>query len=191
MPSSRTCQPRNMPRARQRNNSCEVTSRECSRAHATQACRRRYSRARILSPHRFGAPPTDTRPPRIGAACRTVSLCSSCSTRFITAGSCRHICGRWGLRDPRSMDHRPTNRRREARSSTARKVATRTPPDREARHANVDRVVLPYRLTFVANDDPFTASELMEKTMVLHGDFVGGSYDATLPVACGRVDAVN
>jgi len=26
---------------------------------------------------------------------------------------------------------------------------------------------------------------------VLHGDFFGGSYDPSLPVACGRVEAVN
>jgi hypothetical protein len=48
-----------------------------------------------------------------------------------------------------------------------------------------------YRVTFVASDVPFTASELTQKTMVLHGDFVGGSYVAALPVACGRVEAVN
>jgi hypothetical protein len=48
-----------------------------------------------------------------------------------------------------------------------------------------------YRMTFVASNVPFTASELTEKTMVLHGDFVGGSYVAALPVACGRVEAVN
>ena len=48
-----------------------------------------------------------------------------------------------------------------------------------------------YRATFVANDVPFTASELTQKTMVLHGDFFGGSYDPSLPVACGRVEAVN
>lgn len=48
-----------------------------------------------------------------------------------------------------------------------------------------------YRMTFAASAVPFTAVELTEKTMVLHGDFVGGSYDATLPVACGRVEAVN
>jgi len=48
-----------------------------------------------------------------------------------------------------------------------------------------------YRVTFVASNVPFTASELTQKTMVLHGDFVGGSYVPTLPVACGRVEAVN
>jgi len=48
-----------------------------------------------------------------------------------------------------------------------------------------------YRATFFANDVPFTASELTQKTMVLHGDFFGGSYDPSLPVACGRVEAVN
>src|SRR5574338_684919 len=48
-----------------------------------------------------------------------------------------------------------------------------------------------YRLTFVASAVPFTAAELTQKTMVLHGDFVGGSYVAALPVACGRVEAVN
>jgi len=48
-----------------------------------------------------------------------------------------------------------------------------------------------FRATFVANDVPFTASELTQKTMVLHGDFFGGSYDPSLPVACGRVEAVN
>lgn len=48
-----------------------------------------------------------------------------------------------------------------------------------------------YRVTFAASAVPFTASELTEKTMVLHGDFFGGTYDASLPVACGRVEAVN
>ena len=48
-----------------------------------------------------------------------------------------------------------------------------------------------YRVTFAATAVPFTAAQLTQKTMVLHGDFVGGSYDASLPVACGRVDAVN
>ena len=48
-----------------------------------------------------------------------------------------------------------------------------------------------YRLTFVANDVPFPASDLTQKSMVLHGDFFGGSYVANLPVACGRVEAVN
>ena len=48
-----------------------------------------------------------------------------------------------------------------------------------------------YRLTFVANAVPFPASDLTQKTMVLHGDFFGGSYVASLPVACGRVEAVN
>ncbi len=48
-----------------------------------------------------------------------------------------------------------------------------------------------YRETFVAAQVPFTAAELTQKTMVLHGDFVGGSYVAGLPVACGVVQAVN
>ena len=48
-----------------------------------------------------------------------------------------------------------------------------------------------YRMTFAASAVPFTVSELTQKTMVLHGDFVGGIYDASLPVACGRVEAVN
>jgi hypothetical protein len=48
-----------------------------------------------------------------------------------------------------------------------------------------------YHVTFVASQVPFAASELTQKTMVLHGDFVGGSYVASLPVACGRVQAVN
>ena len=48
-----------------------------------------------------------------------------------------------------------------------------------------------YRMTFVASQIPFSASDLTEKTMVLHGDFVGGDYVASLPVACGRVQAVN
>ena len=33
-------------------------------------------------------------------------------------------------------------------------------------------------------------SDLTQKTMVLHGDFFGGSYVANPPVACGRVEAV-
>jgi len=48
-----------------------------------------------------------------------------------------------------------------------------------------------YRATFAASNVPFTASELAQKTMVLHGDFFGGSYDPSLPVACGPVEAVN
>lgn len=48
-----------------------------------------------------------------------------------------------------------------------------------------------YRVTFVASQVPFPASELTQKTMVLHGDFFGGSYVASLPVACGVVQAVN
>jgi hypothetical protein len=43
----------------------------------------------------------------------------------------------------------------------------------------------------MASQVPFTASDLTQKTMVLHGDFVAGSYVASLPVACGRVQAVN
>ena len=48
-----------------------------------------------------------------------------------------------------------------------------------------------YRATFVANNVPFTAAELTQKTMVLHGDFVGGDYVPSLPAACGVVEAVN
>ena len=48
-----------------------------------------------------------------------------------------------------------------------------------------------YRATFVASQVPFDASQLSEKTMVLHGDFVDGGYVASLPVACGRVVRVN
>ena len=48
-----------------------------------------------------------------------------------------------------------------------------------------------YLATFVASAVPFTAAELTQKTMVLHGDFFGGSYDPSLPVACGLVEAVN
>lgn len=48
-----------------------------------------------------------------------------------------------------------------------------------------------YHVTFIASQVPFDPSELTQKTMVLHGDFVGGSYDASLPVACGPVPAVN
>ena len=48
-----------------------------------------------------------------------------------------------------------------------------------------------YRATFVSSAVPFTASQLTQKTMVLHGDFFGGSYDPSLPVACGLVEAVN
>lgn len=48
-----------------------------------------------------------------------------------------------------------------------------------------------YRATFIATQVPFSPSELAQKTMVLHGDFVAGSYVASLPVACGRVQAVN
>ena len=48
-----------------------------------------------------------------------------------------------------------------------------------------------YHVTFVASQVPFDPSALTEKTMVLHGDFVGANYDASLPVACGPVQAVN
>ena len=48
-----------------------------------------------------------------------------------------------------------------------------------------------YHQTFVASQVPFDPSELTQKTMVLHGDFVSGSYVASLPVACGPVQAVN
>lgn len=48
-----------------------------------------------------------------------------------------------------------------------------------------------YHQTFIASQVPFDASELTQKTMVLHGDFVAGSYVASLPVACGPVQAVN
>lgn len=48
-----------------------------------------------------------------------------------------------------------------------------------------------YHATFIASQVPFAPSELTRKTMVLHGDFVGGSYVASLPVACGPVRAVN
>lgn len=48
-----------------------------------------------------------------------------------------------------------------------------------------------YRMTFPAGQVPFTASELTQKTMVLHGGWMAGSYVASLPTACGRVEAVN
>ena len=48
-----------------------------------------------------------------------------------------------------------------------------------------------YRMTFVASHVPFSAAELAQKTMVLHGDFLAGSYVASLPVACGQVQRVN
>ena len=48
-----------------------------------------------------------------------------------------------------------------------------------------------FHATFVSSQVPFDPSELTQKTMVLHGDFVAGSYVASLPVACGRVQSVN
>jgi len=48
-----------------------------------------------------------------------------------------------------------------------------------------------FHATFVANQVAFTLSDLAQKTMVLHGDFFGGSYVGNLPVACGRVQPVN
>lgn len=48
-----------------------------------------------------------------------------------------------------------------------------------------------YHETFIASQVPFDPSELTHKTMVLHGDFVSGSYVASLPVACGPVQGVN
>jgi len=37
----------------------------------------------------------------------------------------------------------------------------------------------------------FAPSDLPDKTTVLHGDFFNGAYVASLPVACGQVEAVN
>lgn len=48
-----------------------------------------------------------------------------------------------------------------------------------------------YHVTFVASQVPFAPSELTEKTMVLHGDFFGGAYVASLPVACGHIVPIN
>lgn len=48
-----------------------------------------------------------------------------------------------------------------------------------------------YHETFVASQVAFAPTDLAQKTMVLHGDFFGGSYVASLPVACGRVEPVN
>lgn len=48
-----------------------------------------------------------------------------------------------------------------------------------------------YRMTFVASQVPFAPSELAQKTMVLHGDFVAGDYVASLPVACGQIQPAN
>jgi hypothetical protein len=48
-----------------------------------------------------------------------------------------------------------------------------------------------YRGTFPQGSLAFDASDLELKTMVLHGDFVGGDFDASLPVACGVVERVN
>lgn len=48
-----------------------------------------------------------------------------------------------------------------------------------------------YRGTFPQGSLAFGASELELKTMVLHGDFVGSAFDASLPVACGVVERVN
>ena len=47
-----------------------------------------------------------------------------------------------------------------------------------------------YHVTFVASQVPFPPSDLTKKTMVLHGDFFGGAYVASLPVACGRIEPV-
>ena len=44
-----------------------------------------------------------------------------------------------------------------------------------------------YRRTFVASQVPFPAADLTQKVMVLHGDFFGSGYVASLPVACGPV----
>ena len=48
-----------------------------------------------------------------------------------------------------------------------------------------------YHVTFLASQVPFAPTDLAQKTMVLHGDFFGGSYVGNLPVACGRVEPVN
>lgn len=47
-----------------------------------------------------------------------------------------------------------------------------------------------YRMTFVADQVPFPISDLTRKTMVLHGDFFGGAYVASLPVACGHIEPI-
>lgn len=49
----------------------------------------------------------------------------------------------------------------------------------------------PYRRAFDLGDVPFAATELTRKTMVVHGAFVDGAYVASLPVACGLVEAVH
>lgn len=48
-----------------------------------------------------------------------------------------------------------------------------------------------YTRAFDLADVPFAPSDLPQKTMVLHGLFVDGAYVASLPVACGEVEAVN
>jgi len=48
-----------------------------------------------------------------------------------------------------------------------------------------------YRGTFPQGSLAFGPSDLELKTMVLHGDFVGSAFDASLPVACGTVERVN
>lgn len=48
-----------------------------------------------------------------------------------------------------------------------------------------------YTRAFDLSAVPFDPSDLPEKTMVLHGDFVGASYVASLPVACGTVEPAN
>ncbi|MGH2352508.1 MAG: hypothetical protein ACRDJN_12940 [Chloroflexota bacterium] len=49
----------------------------------------------------------------------------------------------------------------------------------------------PYERAFDLDDVPFAASELTQKTMVVHGAFVDGAYVASLPVACGFVEALH
>lgn len=48
-----------------------------------------------------------------------------------------------------------------------------------------------YRASFAGADLAFQPSDLELKTMVLHGDFVGGEFVGSLPVACGVVERVN
>lgn len=48
-----------------------------------------------------------------------------------------------------------------------------------------------YRASFANPDLAFDPADLELKTMVLHGDFVGGQYVGSLPVACGVVERVN
>jgi len=54
-----------------------------------------------------------------------------------------------------------------------------------------DAGAIHYVRAFDLADVPFDPADLSAKSMVLHGAFLDGVYVGSLPVACGRVEAIN